>query len=230
MRSTHWFLLTVFLLGFALESCRPPRCPIASCHIRMKHRHPSKDGEGSGGFNPDANIDPETGEQLASGGSQVYRGVPFWERNKNPKIAMGYKEGYKYRHRKQKPLTAAELKKIEEKRNREQQKLERKQSKEKPEDTPAEDAPAGETPAEGTQTEERPNGDPQTEATPANGDPEGEVGEPTGETKAEKRQRRRESKKKKKEQPAAPQTQPAELAPPKPQPQPPPADEKKDGF
>ncbi len=221
MRSIYWFLLTVFLLGFVLESCRPPRCPIASCHIRMKHRHPSKDGEGSGGFNPDANIDPQTGEQLASGGSQVYRGVPFWERNKNPKIAMGYKEGYKYRHRKQKPLTAAELKKIEEKRNREQQKLERKQGKEKPEETPAEDAPAGETPAEETQTG----------ATPANGDPEGEIGEPTGETKAEKRQRRRESRKKKQEQPAEPETQPAERPAPKPQPPPKPAeDEKKDGF
>ena len=220
MRSIHWFLLTVFLLGFAFEACRPPRCPIASCHIRMKHRHPSKDGEGSGGFNPDANIDPQTGEQLASGGSQVYRGVPFWERNKNPKIAMGYKEGYKYRHRKQKPLTAAELKKIEEKRNREQQKLERKQGKEKPEDTPA-----GETPAEETQTE----------VTPPNGDPETEVGEPTGETKAEKRQRRRESRRKKKEQPAEPETQPeaqpAERVTPKPQPPPKPAeDEKKDGF
>ncbi len=223
MRLTHWFLLTVFLLGFAFESCRPPRCPIASCHIRMKHRHPSKDGEGSGGFNPDANIDPQTGEQLASGGSQVYRGVPFWERNKNPKIAQGYKEGYKYRHRKQKPLTAAELKKIEEKRNREQQKLERKQNKENSGETPAEETPAGET-----QTEETPNGDPQTEAVPANGDP---VEETTGETKAEKRQRRRESKKKKKEQPAAPETQPVEPAAPKPQPPPKPAaDEKKDGF
>ncbi len=225
MRSTYWFLLIVFWVGFVLESCRPPRCPIASCHIRMKHRHPSKDGEQTGGFNPDANIDPQTGEQLASGGGPVYRGVPFWERNKNPKIAQGYKEGYKYRHRKQKPLTAAELKKIEEKRNREQQKLERKQNKENSEDTPAEETPAGETPAEGTQTEGT-----QTEATPANGDPEGEVGEPTGETKAEKRQRRRESKKKKKEQPAAPETQPAEPAPPKPKPQAPPADEKKDGF
>ncbi len=223
MRSTYWLLLTVFLLGFVLQSCRPPRCPIASCHIRMKHRHPSKDGEGSGGFNPDANYDPQTGEQLASGGSQVYRGVPFWERNKNPKIAQGYKEGYKYRHRKQKPLTAAELKKIEEKRNREQQKLERKQNKENSGETPAEETPAGET-----QTEETPNGDPQTEAVPANGDP---VEETTGETKAEKRQRRRESKKKKKEQPAAPETQPVEPAAPKPQPPPKPAaDEKKDGF
>jgi hypothetical protein len=218
MRSTYWFLLTVFLLGFVLESCRPPRCPIASCHIRLKHRHPSKDGEGSGGFNPDANIDPRTGEQLASGGSQVYRGVPFWERNKNPKIAQGYKEGYKYRHRKQKPLTAAELKKIEEKRNREQQKLERKRGKENPEDTGAEETP----------TEEKPIGDPQTEAVPANGDP---TEEPTGETKAEKRQRRRESRKKKKEQPDEPETQPVQPAAPKPQPPPKPAeDEKKDGF
>ena len=186
----------------------------------MKHRHPSKDGEGSGGFNPDANVDPRTGEQLsASGGSPVYRGVPFWERNKNPKIAQGYKEGYKYRHRKQKPLTAAELKKIEEKRNREQQKLERKQNKENPEDTGTE-----ETPSQETQTEETPNGDPQTEAVQADG-------EPAEETKAEKRQRRRESKKKKKEQPAEPETQPTEQAPPKRQPPPKPAeDEKKDGF
>ncbi len=222
MRSTYWFLLIVFWVGFVLESCRPPRCPIASCHIRMKHRHPSKDGEQTGGFNPDANIDPQTGEQLASGGGPVYRGVPFWERNKNPKIAQGYKEGYKYRHRKQKPMTAAELKKIEENRNREQQKLERKQAKERPEDTGTEEAPAEET-----QTEETPNGE--TEAVQANGDP---INEPTGETKAEKRQRRRESKKKKKEQPVEPETQPAEQpVTPKPQPPPKPAeDEKKDGF
>jgi hypothetical protein len=183
----------------------------------MKHRHPSQDGEG--GFNPDAGFDPRTGEQLsASGGGKVYRGVPFYERNKNPKIAQGYKEGYKYRHRKQKPLTAAELKKIEEKRNREQQKLERKQRKEAPEDTGTEETPAEEAPA----------GENKTEAVQAD---EAGATETKSDSKAEKRQRRRERRNKEKPAEAQPPAEPAEQSPPKPKPAPKPAeDEKKDGF
>lgn len=201
-------LVAILFAGLFFESCRPPRCPLAYCHVRMKHRHPSMDGEG--GFNPDANIDPRTGEALsASGGGKVYRGVPFYERNKNPKIAHGYKEGYKYRHRKQKPLTAAELKKIEEKRNREQEKLDRKSGKSKPEEK-TEGAPEGE-------------GEVQTEA--------GQEGEPQAETKAEKRRRKKESRRKAREEKETQgEEKPAEEAP-RPQPPPKPAtDDKKDGF
>jgi hypothetical protein len=209
MKIQLWLLVAVLLGGIFLESCRPPRCPIASCHIRMKHRHPSKDGEG--GFNPDAGFDPSTGEALsASGSGKVYRGVPFWERNKDPKIAQGYKEGYKYRHRKQKPLTAAELKKIEEKRNREQEKMDRKARKNGSGEQATEEAPQQE-------------GDAQTESV--------QESAPEGETKAQRRQRRKESRRKAKEENQEnTETKPAEEAPRRQPPPKPAEDDKKDGF
>jgi hypothetical protein len=207
MKINIWLLLTILLAWLAFESCRLPRCPLASCHIRMKHRHPSMDGEG--GFNPDANIDPRSGESLsASGGGKVYRGVPFYERNKNPKIAQGYKEGYKYRHKKQKPLTAAQLKKIEEKRNREQAKIDRKTNKNKTPDEVTEGEPVGDAPTGAVQE-----------------------GTPEGETRAERRQRKKESRKKaKEEKETQPEAKPAEEAPRRQPPPKPAEDEKKDGF
>ncbi|WP_347159190.1 hypothetical protein [Pontibacter chitinilyticus] len=50
-------LLSILLIAFSTFSCKP-RCPIASCQVRMVHRH---------------------------GGEQEYRGQPFWKKQ-NPKM------------------------------------------------------------------------------------------------------------------------------------------------
>jgi hypothetical protein len=54
----------LFLFLFFLNACRPPHCPLPACHIRMKHRH----------------------------GETEFRGVPWWKRNKDPKIGEDYKD------------------------------------------------------------------------------------------------------------------------------------------
>ena len=54
-------LLFVFLLTGA-AACKPPRCPISSCRVRMRHAH----------------------------GKTDYRGLPWWVRNKDPKIGEDY--------------------------------------------------------------------------------------------------------------------------------------------
>jgi hypothetical protein len=53
-----------FFLITLVPACKPPRCPLASCHVRMRHRH----------------------------GETEYRGVPWWKRNKNPKYGEDYKD------------------------------------------------------------------------------------------------------------------------------------------
>ena len=58
-RLRWYFFLTLLLLS----ACKPPRCPLDSCHVRMRHSH----------------------------GNQPYRGVPFWKRNKDPKYGQDYR-------------------------------------------------------------------------------------------------------------------------------------------
>ena len=112
-RTINVFLLLAVLLGTG--ACRFPRCPMDNCHIRMKHRHPS--AMGKGGEAPlvyDVNAGPEANM------GKVYRGTPWWQtfrddkvnpgrkkhmrtRTKDPKIAQGYKPGFKYKHKDTKP-------------------------------------------------------------------------------------------------------------------------------
>jgi hypothetical protein len=42
MRKTSLPVIFIFLCGFFLFACKPPRCPIKDCQVRMKHYH---DGE-----------------------------------------------------------------------------------------------------------------------------------------------------------------------------------------
>ncbi|MBC7921366.1 MAG: hypothetical protein H7Z75_09790 [Ferruginibacter sp.] len=56
--------LYFFLSLLLLSACKPPRCPIDSCHVRMRHSH----------------------------GNQQYRGVPWWKRNKDPKYGQEYRD------------------------------------------------------------------------------------------------------------------------------------------
>ncbi len=53
-----------FILITLVSACKPPRCPLASCHVRMRHRH----------------------------GETEYRGVSWWKRNKNPKYGQDYND------------------------------------------------------------------------------------------------------------------------------------------
>jgi hypothetical protein len=53
-----------FFLTTLLPACKPARCPLPSCHVRMRHRH----------------------------GETEYRGVPWWKRNKNPKYGQDYQD------------------------------------------------------------------------------------------------------------------------------------------
>ncbi len=89
------FRIILFLVSIVLiaEGCRPPRCKIPTCYVRMKHRH-----DGGKMLTTETNV-TERGAASASLGKE-YRGVPFWERNKNPKIGQGYKPGYKYNYKK----------------------------------------------------------------------------------------------------------------------------------
>lgn len=112
-RTFSVFLWLAVLLGTG--ACKYPRCPMDNCHIRMKHRHPS--AMGKGGEAPlvyDVNAGPEANL------GKVYRGTPWWQtfrddkvnpgrknhlrvRTKDPKIAQGYKPGFKYKHKDTKP-------------------------------------------------------------------------------------------------------------------------------
>jgi hypothetical protein len=90
------FLLCISLLALTLllDSCRPPRCNVPGCYVRMNHRHGSLDPSMAPPPNSD---DPSYSADLKG---KVYRGVPWWQRNRNPKIGDGFKSGYKYNYRK----------------------------------------------------------------------------------------------------------------------------------
>jgi len=63
MNFRKYTILAILSLIF-FSSCKPPRCPLASCHVRMKHRH----------------------------GEAEFRGVPWWKKNKDPKIGQDYQD------------------------------------------------------------------------------------------------------------------------------------------
>jgi hypothetical protein len=98
------------------EACRPPRCTIPTCYVRMKHRHggenwkdappPPKDFEletGATNIAEKGNKGKDNDEENAGGNRGTeYRGVRWWKKNKNPKIGEGYKPGYKYDYKKPK--------------------------------------------------------------------------------------------------------------------------------
>ncbi len=137
-RTINVFLLLAVLLGTG--ACRFPRCPMDNCHIRMKHRHPS--AMGKGGEAPlvyDVNAGPEANM------GKVYRGTPWWQtfrddkvnpgrkkhmrtRTKDPKIAQGYKPGFKYKHKDTKPW-AERMAKYKKKRIADEEKSARKESR-----------------------------------------------------------------------------------------------------
>jgi hypothetical protein len=89
----YFFILLMGLLIMA-EGCRPPRCPLPNCYVRMKHRH--------GGENWKAAAAPSDLNSSANKGKE-FRGVPWWKKNKDPKIGYDYKPGYKYDNNKPKP-------------------------------------------------------------------------------------------------------------------------------
>lgn len=84
------FFLSVWIIAV---SCGPPRCKIPTCYVRMLHRH------GGAGFQV-ARVGSTASQDRGASQGKVYRGVPWWKKNKNPKIADGYKPGYKYDYRK----------------------------------------------------------------------------------------------------------------------------------
>ncbi len=164
----------------------------------MKHRH----GGSSSPLGYDPNAELTAGSMEGRG--KVYRGVPWYEKNKNPKIAQGYKPGRKYRHRKQK-LDAKALKKLEDgKKAREREEEEKKM-----------------------QGEEPVNQTPPSEGEAIEGGENVEGGEAT-ETKPKKKEKKKKEKRKKK----AEESNEIEIieAPKKDTKKPVEADEKKDGF
>lgn len=108
-------IISFVLLLIVFDACRVKRCPFDNCHIRMRHRHPSMmGGGGEAALVYDANAGPE------SNLGPVYRGIPWWQRyrevkltpgakkhkllkTRDPKIGQGYKPGYKYKHKDNKP-------------------------------------------------------------------------------------------------------------------------------
>lgn len=69
-RRLCWLLALV--TGLSLSGCgiwpMLPRCPVQGCHVRLTHKH----------------------------NGQLYRGVPWWRRNKNPKVGQELKPGARY--------------------------------------------------------------------------------------------------------------------------------------
>lgn len=106
-----WVILMV-----VTDACRPPRCTIPTCYVRMKHRHGGENWKAAAA--PTKDFELETGvtdvaekgrkgkddEEENAGGNRgtEYRGVRWWKKNKNPKIGEGYKPGYKYDYKKPK--------------------------------------------------------------------------------------------------------------------------------
>jgi hypothetical protein len=93
-----YFFILVLALIFMAEGCRPPRCPLPNCYVRLKHRHGGENWKAAAApskINADDNVNANRGK--------VFRGVPWWKKNKDPKIGEGYKPGYKYDYKKPKP-------------------------------------------------------------------------------------------------------------------------------
>ncbi len=192
-------LLALLLLMVFSEACRTPRCPIDSCHIRMRHRHPSFSSGGSGNSGEsvtmvDVNASPEANL------GKVYRGVPWWERNKDPKIAYKYNPKFKYKHKDTKPWSARILK-YKSKRAKKIADDERKAAKK---------GGNSETPAEGEGTENPEEGDngmpPQPDMKNLSSEEsikEGESSEMTN-TSSKKSKKAKKSKEKKPKEPKKP--------------------------
>ena len=104
-----YFFIVLISILFMVEGCRPPRCPLPNCYVRMKHRHGGENWKAAAApsdFDPDRNPNANRGQE--------FRGVPWWKKNKNPKIGDGYKPGYKYDHKKPKPKKQRKKKNIPE--------------------------------------------------------------------------------------------------------------------
>jgi hypothetical protein len=104
----YFFILLISVMIMA-EGCRPPRCPLPNCYVRMKHRHGGENWKAAAApsdFDPDRNPNANRGKE--------FRGVPWWKKNKNPKIGDGYKPGYKYDYRKPKSKKQRKKKKLPE--------------------------------------------------------------------------------------------------------------------
>ncbi len=95
------YLLTLLIgLMFMAEGCRPPRCTIPTCYVRLKHRH---GGETLKAAANQSNFDPENPNKSPEANlGKEYRGVPWWKKNTITNIGEGYKPGYKYDYRKPK--------------------------------------------------------------------------------------------------------------------------------
>jgi hypothetical protein len=68
--------------------------------VRLKHRHGGQSWKAEAPA--ERNTDPSIGADASANGGKIYRGVPWWKKNKNPKIGEGYQVGYKYDYRKPK--------------------------------------------------------------------------------------------------------------------------------
>lgn len=105
----RYFFLILMSLILMAEGCRPPRCPLPNCYVRMKHRHGGENWKAAAApsdFDPDRNPNANRGKE--------FRGVPWRKKNKNPKIGDGYKPGYKYDQKKPKPKKQRKKKDIPE--------------------------------------------------------------------------------------------------------------------
>ncbi len=136
-------VLGLVLFAMVADACKVKRCPLDNCHIRMRHRHPSTMGGGKGESAPlvyDANAGPEANL------GPVYRGIPWWQfyretkvqpgaknyktvKTRDPKIGQGYKPGYKYKHKDNKPWSER-MKKYKQKKIEDQEKSNKKAGKE----------------------------------------------------------------------------------------------------
>jgi len=125
-------LAILFIMIFA-EACRVKRCPLDNCHIRMRHRHPSMMGGGNSNDGGGSTLvyDPNAGPEANLG--PVYRGTPWWERKKDPKIGEKYKPGYKYKHKDNRPAWSKRIVKYKKKRKKieDDEKSGRKKNKKK---------------------------------------------------------------------------------------------------
>jgi hypothetical protein len=92
----NFFILFLLVVSLA-EGCRPPRCPLPNCYVRLKHRHGGENWKAAA-----APSDFDSDKNPVANRGQEFRGVPWWKNNKNPKIGDGYKPGYKYDYKKPK--------------------------------------------------------------------------------------------------------------------------------
>lgn len=146
----YFFILLISILILA-EGCRPPRCPLPNCYVRMKHRHGGENWKAASApsdFDPDRNPNANRGKE--------FRGVPWWKKNKNPKIGDGYKPGYKYDYRKPKPKKQRKKKDLPEEQApaTEEDQLSEEESLEG--DQPKEEGEVSEQPKEESVTEQEP--------------------------------------------------------------------------